>query len=254
MKTLKHALLAAVAYGKGLPAKKLRNGLFVVAAFAGLAGLIALTDPPQSGAAASSGPAVTVLNTPLPVSGTVSANAAQSGLWNVGITGTPTVNVGTLPAVSISGTPTVSVSGMPTVSLAAGASFRDADNAARQPFQQAWSCAFTGFFFCNDTTSITVPTGKELVIEFVSVMMDLPTGQKPREVSVGTQQRGNEIPHHFPLSLAFDNGVDAVFAGAQQTRLYSDPSLGVTVQCQKIDGSVGGSCFGSISGYLVNVP
>src|SRR5579863_5243669 len=246
MKILKHALLAAAAYGKGLPAKKLRNGLFVVAAFAGLAGLIGLTDPPQS--AAGPGPSnVIVVNTPLPVSGTVSAKAAQSGLWNVGITGTPTVNVGTLPAVSISGTP--------SVSLAPGASFRDADNAARQPFQSSWGCSFTGgTSSCTDTTSIVVPTGKELVIEFVNMFAVLPSPAKGEFVSFGVAQGGITVGYILPFNFIFDNGSVTTSAAGQQTRLYADPSTNVSVQCNVTAISASGFCSVSVSGYLVNVP
>ena len=234
MKTLKHALLAAVAYTKGLPAKKLRNGLFAVAAFAGLAGLIALTDPPKSGAAASSGPAVTVLNTPLPISG------------NVGITGTPTVNVGTLPAVSISGTP--------TVSLAAGASFRDADNAARQPFQRNWGCNFAGGNFCNDSASIVVPTGKELVVEFVTVFGNSASPVKGVFASFVVASSGGHLAHVIPLNFIFDDGSVTASGAAQQTRLYADPSTTVSVTCSLTALSASGFCSGSVSGYLVDVP
>jgi hypothetical protein len=54
---------------------------------------------------------VMVVNTPLPVTGTITGsptvNAQQSGAWDVGITGTPNVNVANTPNVGITGTPTV---------------------------------------------------------------------------------------------------------------------------------------------------
>src|SRR5437870_6667310 len=44
---------------------------------------------------------------------------------------------------------------------------RDVENAARQRFQTRLVCNFIGSFQCSD--QITVPSGKELVIEFVSI-------------------------------------------------------------------------------------
>ncbi len=66
---------------------------------------------------------VMVTNTPLPVQGTV--NAAQSGPWSVGVTGTsnvnianaPNVNIGSLPAVQLASGTTVGISGTPSVNI-----------------------------------------------------------------------------------------------------------------------------------------
>jgi hypothetical protein len=63
------------------------NKLFVLAlSFALVAAALALV-PSNRISAAPSGAPVTVVNTPLPVT------AAQSGVWNVGVIGTPGVNV-----------------------------------------------------------------------------------------------------------------------------------------------------------------
>ena len=69
---------------------------------------------PNHPAAAGNGAPVTVLNTPLPVQGTVAAQ--QSGAWNVGINNTPNVNANISNAsVPVSGT--VAVSSLPSVNL-----------------------------------------------------------------------------------------------------------------------------------------
>ena len=61
---------------------------------------------------AAGGPSVTVVNTPLPVTGTVNANVTG----NVGVTGTPSVSVTNFPATQpVSGT--VGITGTPNVNI-----------------------------------------------------------------------------------------------------------------------------------------
>jgi hypothetical protein len=79
--------------------------------FAGLGIAIAGTAMslvPHKAATAGGMTAVTVTNVPLPVT--------QSGPWNVGITGTPNVNIGT-PTVNLGPGSTVGISGTPTVTI-----------------------------------------------------------------------------------------------------------------------------------------
>lgn len=236
---------------------KLRDCLLAAGGFAILVALVVVTDPPH--ATAGPGPApVTVVNTganPVPTTGTITntpnVHAVQSGTWNVGVSG----NVG------ITGTPNVNVANMPPVGIDPLNNtvrlLREPENPARQPFQANFHCdLLAGSGSCADVTSITTlsSSGKELVIEFVSVSEGLPTGQKAGEVTLQTTQGGNSVSHIFPLSLAFDDGTVANFVGAQQTRLYEEPSDVVTVECLRSASSGGGSCFGSVSGYLVDVP
>ena len=246
MKTLKHTFLAAVAYGKRLPAKKLRSGLLVVAAFAGLAGLIALTDPPKSGAAASAGPGVTVLNTPLPISPTGTQTVAG------------TVNVGNFPgtqAVTVGNTPNVNVANMPTVSLAPGATFRDADNAARQPVEHFFHCQiFSPFLSCSEASPYTVPSGKELAIESLTARIVLPTTQKVTLLSAVTEVGGIPTTFFGGPSYQADDGTTAYFLATQQVRFYADPSTTVSFNCARNNSNGIGDFEGAFSGYLVDVP
>lgn len=77
--------------------KRFARALVVALGIAGLASVVALV--PQKSATAVGGAPVTIMSPlPLPVSGSVNATvggtvaAQQSGNWNVGIDGTPTVN------------------------------------------------------------------------------------------------------------------------------------------------------------------
>ena len=97
---------------------KLTNVLTLLSVVA-LAGLLVIVSSAQTNAGAAGSAPVTVVNTPLPVQGTVSGNVAvtgtvnavQSGPWSVGVTGNvPAVQSGSWN-VGITGTPTVSVTG-----------------------------------------------------------------------------------------------------------------------------------------------
>jgi len=97
---------------------------------------------PQKNANGAAGAPVHIASSvPLTVTGTVAAQ--QSGNWNVGITGTPSVNVANTSAIPISGN--VGICGqVPLVNPLDRAGNpiplinRDVDNPARQPFTSTW--------------------------------------------------------------------------------------------------------------------
>ncbi len=254
MKSLRHTILAAVAYAKGLPAKRLWNCLLVVAAFAGLAGLVALTDPPKSGAAGEPAKPVIVKNTPLPVSGTV------------GISGTPNVNVKNTPlpvsgTVGISGTPNVNVSNMPTVGIDSMNNTvriaRDAENPARQPFRASPPPVPLNVGVVGRSATLTiVPAGKRLVIEYVSVQGDVPAGQS-LICRVLTGPRFAFTQDKVYILRMTDQGKFGSreeFATSELVRIYAEPGEIVNADAIRSDGSETGSAVFTISGYLVDVP
>src|SRR5258707_2045065 len=110
--------------------------LIVVLGFGLLAGLIGVS---QSGPAEAAGAApVSVVNPPLPVTGTV--NATQSGPWNVGISN-------------------AAMSPVPV---------RDVESPLRREVSFGhFACAMApGDFFCSN--AFTVPSGERFVIELAS--------------------------------------------------------------------------------------
>ena len=195
---------------------------------------------------ASGSAPVTVVNTPLPVTGNVTA--AQSGPWNVNIDNTPGVNIANMPAVS----------------LAPGASIRDADNPARQPFQIALLVQLDPGVAVADNL-FPVPDGKRLVIEYVSGFGEIPIGQSLTNVSVSTSVRGDTPPNQSPpvVSHFFVPTVTGSYNGtvnnnviSAQTRFYSDGCNGCYVQVQANRNGTNGSAdfHFSIAGYLVDIP
>ena len=198
-------------------------GIFVAA-------LSTIPSRPVSGAL---GPdRVIVTNTPLPVSGTV--------------------NIGSMPNVNIGNTPNVTISGNTSASPLF---VRDVDNPARQPFQ-------IGFpFTMNPATiqvfqSFTVPVGKRLVIEYVSMGSgSVPVGQHLFIILL-TTVGGVGAFHYVAVtpqgSLPPPNAADT-FVASQPMRVYADPGTTVNIQMQRESGV--GACEPNltVSGYLVDV-
>jgi hypothetical protein len=167
-------------------------------------------------------PGVTVLNSP-------TVQSQQSGTWNVGITGSPTVTVGNTNANPV---PVVAIPPSPfqeEVILV----FNSGDSGAFQPFQ--------------------VPAGKRLVIEHVSARAALTEGQQLTETSIETLQvgGGSVIKHYFVASFqASVPGVADYYAISQQTRLYAVG--GVQVRAFRSNTTGTAQMNISVSGYLVD--
>jgi hypothetical protein len=176
----------------------------------------------------SADPVPTLAQGTTTVAGTVQAQ--QSGSWDVGITGTPTFQVGNVANNPVLG--------------------RDVDNPARQPFTNVVS----------DNHSFTVPPGKRLVIEYVSGGGFISTGQKFLEVGflftalIDGDRAG--VQHHFvPVFTGTQNtgtNLFDIYAVSQQTRIYVEPGGLVEGFLEKTSG-VAGVSF-TVSGYLVDVP
>src|SRR5690348_3575206 len=144
---------------------KFRNGL---AGLLGLLTLVVITTVtlPHIGRGAlantNNGPAsqtqnVNVVNTP-------AVNALQSGTWNVGINGTPNINVANMPTVGID-----SAANTVKLDMTNALPVRNSEEPARTAFQAKSLADFADGV--NDTLAdiTTVPAGKRLVIQHVSI-------------------------------------------------------------------------------------
>jgi len=108
-----------------------------------------------------------VAEKPTPVEVTNTVPVTQSGAWNVGISGTPTVNVNN--------------------SAAAPMMVRDVDGPNRQPFQRIFNAASgpgaCGLNFCTFPLG-AVPAGKFLVLTHFQGELALATGNVPLGVTL----------------------------------------------------------------------
>ena len=166
--------------------------------------------------------------------------------------------MGPLPLpVTVGGT--VTITNQPNVFVTNSAAnpvpTRDVDNPARQPFQQDQVISIHAGTFGGDAT-FTVPKGKRLVIEFVSIHVSYPTGQKPTFAFLQVETaNSNKFPnnHNFVLTFQAPDLNSDVFAGASPTRLYADPGTTVTLSLRR-NSSIGeGLGSMSVSGYLVDL-
>jgi hypothetical protein len=249
--------------------KKLGKILLLALGFGLVTFTIGILTNPLTPVQATPGPApVTVVNTPLPVQGTVSAtvtgnvNASQNGAWNVGVSNFPATQTvsfnGVAQPVSFS-----NATGTPLFT-------RDVDNPARQPVFGGCDVInqppTNGFVSCNiiftsPTSSFSsVPAGQRLVIEFVSVEADVPTGTKALRFGIQTTVgNANTDVGFVPSTLIGTLNINGVnldeYKVGQQTRIYEDTNATVRAEVLASDTTSNPySIFVTVTGYLVNVP
>jgi len=138
-----------------------------------------------------------------------------------------------------------------TVDSATPVSVTSLDDPGRTPFQ-----AFTVGAFVSGvaTGALTVPTGKRLVIQYVSMQLNLPSTDSPVDVSIATTQGCCGLKHRLvPFRLGTDaNGVH--YNVAQDLTLYAEGRLGVSFEVDDAKGITSSAFefFAFISGYLID--
>ncbi|HSK43227.1 MAG TPA: hypothetical protein VLA83_04980 [Candidatus Binatia bacterium] len=202
--------------------------------------------PTTAGTVKSDQPdAVIVTNTPLPVQGTVAA--MQSGLWNVGITGTPTVNVANLGSIQLTD------DGHPI-------SVRDADRPTLQPFGAFLICTFGSDQTCDIFNDIgPVPNGKVLVIEDYSGECVVPNGTIVASAGfqILSHPTGGSTPItnsvHGPVTLAgslLPGKTEYTFG--RITKVYVTAGSTISPDMGVPPGTTAGGCDLLLNGYFVN--
>jgi hypothetical protein len=137
---------------------------------------------------------------------------------------------------------------------------RDIDNPARQPFNFGKNLVLSfntpSQLFLSDP-SFTVPAGKRLVIETLSIYVALAPGQLGL-VKLGTLAGGVGVTHVFPLTKTYSlsSGED-VYTGLHSIRMYADPGSTVFITAER--NTVAGIALDAvfkvvITGYYVNLP
>ena len=99
---------------------------------------------------------------------------------------------------------------------------------------------------------ITVPAGQTLVIETVSLQLDVTPSGSQLEAFVNYTSGGKSVTVFVPLTFAYtqtSNGFDT-YTATQAVRLYADPGTSVSLTAFSPTGSTG-TLFLTLSGYLI---
>jgi hypothetical protein len=171
------------------------------------------------------------------------ANPAQ-----VAVQGTAKVAIQGTPAVTIAGSPTVTVAG--TIATAAP---------TLTPVQKTQFGTFaSGSRFSSTINLYTVPAGKQLVIQTVSVGANLFAGDQRLMHVLFNAQSGDVIP--FVINVQpVDEGLFAstgaeIFRGTQTVTAYAGPGTTVTAVGTRTgtDINTTDSVSAGVAGYLVD--
>jgi hypothetical protein len=121
------------------------------------------------------------------------------------------------------------------------------DMSGREPF----TVSLSGLWNSGDKTSskaFTVPSGKRLVVEYVSVNANVPTGQRVRGYLYGNSTPVAASFLLFTREGSF--GTYDVFVAAQPTRAYLNAGASSLVIQRSSDAGLTG-WSGSVVGYLI---
>ena len=179
---------------------------------------------------------------------TNTVKAAQSGPWTVGVSGTPTVALSASSTVSLASGAAVQIGNTAT----SPALVRDVDRPTAQPVRAILSSTFQPNFGTTTTfnSTFTVPFGKRLVIEFVTVNISLPNSQQAQFARLDTTGFNQYITL---TAMGNDSGGRASFVATHRIFVILEPGTVVEAFAVRNSGTESGTVTMSISGYLVDI-
>ena len=129
---------------------------------------------------------------------------------------------------------------------------RDVENPARRPFQASTLCTINpGDVFCLN--EFAVPANQLLVIETVSAIVNVPSGQTGWHAINVNHEPTNGVSFFMPATLISNDGTTLSFAVTQPMRAYAFPGTNVVgVASRSAPRTGSGSAITTISGYLVD--
>ena len=141
-----------------------------------------------------------------------------------------------------------------TVNLAPGTTVNVA-GAAQQPFAATVGSVQPNLTNVSTATLATVPAGKRLVIEFVTMTGQVPPGQFAEIMEITTNAGSGGISHPLVIHAQPPAVIgDSVFRSNQDLRLYATGGSNVTVLFRRTSSAGQATFFATISGYLVDAP
>ena len=164
------------------------------------------------------------------------ARVSSTGALKVG----GTVNVGNLPATQpVSGS--VNIGNLPTTQNVGG-TVTAVPGSPGTPFTVT-SAAAASF------TQFSVPSGKHLAIQTVSVRVAVTTGDKVNAV-FEHRTNGTFGELFVPLTLAFTFGGNDYYVATLPVDVYADPSSTVAFHASDVGAGTTAQTFLTVSGYL----
>jgi hypothetical protein len=100
----------------------------------------------------------------------------------------------------------------------------------------------------------TVPAGKRLVVESVSVNGAMDVGQRLRYVALQSSSGNVSVEHWLPVSQYVTVGTRDHFVGNQALRLYVEPGGTLFVTATRNPSSGSGFFSATVIGHLIDVP
>jgi hypothetical protein len=98
---------------------------------------------------------------------------------------------------------------------------------------------------------ITVPAGRHLVVETLSIQVDVSPSDTKIEAFVNYTSGGNSVTLFVPLTYAYTMPSNdfAFYVALQPVRFYADPGTSIAVTTSSPAHS--GTLFITVSGYLI---
>jgi hypothetical protein len=128
----------------------------------------------------------------------------------------------------------------------------DVNNPDKFPFQAGVTISIdTGMPIVNGI--VAIPTGKRLVLEFISGQVFVPRGQKVL-FSVFCRAQDDGVFHYLDSVPVGAFGNQDCFECGQLVRLYADPGTGVALRVERNPSAGSGSGHMSLSGHFINLP
>ena len=148
----------------------------------------------------------------------------------------------------------VPVTGAVTVGNAAASPVlvRDVDRSAPQPFSYSTATSFPGTSDFAGPMTFNVPAGKILVIETVSMKVEVAAGSNLR-AAFATFSGGVASEFYLPMT-GTPWGAFQRFQTTQQVRIHADPGAQVWTLVQREGALPGGAAWFNVAGYLVDAP
>lgn len=106
-------------------------------------------------------------------------------------------------------------------------------------------------FLQDQNGNFVVPVGQRFVVDSISGIVEVPSGQKPLFVQFRTTVAGVNGTHIVVPVLVFPDPTRTdIYEFSTQFSTYADPGTQIGFSCGRTDTFASAPCFGTLSGHL----